>query len=266
MIERRREAGGTDVRSGARFPFPRFRSILKAVSWRITGSIDTFVLSLIFTGSVKVAGSIAGAEAITKMILYTIFTKEPGPSFAGISKDKLVAGALIPLFRPPITRLARRSTGLLESFVQIDTRILMPDHLGTTVWSALQKPSSFDCTGCGHVERLRVCAQISPRSATCLTIRGDPQLCRDQAIRHTPLRQLSLAQCFPASWPNRLFRRTCPGPMHKSPSSFRPSSLRHQRLVGTSQRRWVRELRRQPSRHYSSRASRRFHPSPIRPS
>jgi hypothetical protein len=32
-----------------------FRSILKAVSWRITGSIDTFVLSFIFTGSVKVA-------------------------------------------------------------------------------------------------------------------------------------------------------------------------------------------------------------------
>ncbi|WP_244436661.1 MULTISPECIES: DUF2061 domain-containing protein [Bradyrhizobium] len=28
------------------------------------------MLSFIFTGSVKVAGSIAGAEAITKMILY----------------------------------------------------------------------------------------------------------------------------------------------------------------------------------------------------
>jgi uncharacterized membrane protein len=47
-----------------------FRSLVKAVSWRITGSIDTFVLSFIFTGSVKLAGSIAGAEAVTKMILY----------------------------------------------------------------------------------------------------------------------------------------------------------------------------------------------------
>jgi uncharacterized membrane protein len=46
------------------------RSIVKAVSWRVTGSLDTFVLGFIFTGSVKVAGSIAGAEAITKMILY----------------------------------------------------------------------------------------------------------------------------------------------------------------------------------------------------
>ena len=32
------------------------------------------------------------------------------------------------------------------------------------------------------------------------------------------------------------FRRTCSGPMHKSPSSFRSGSPRHQRLVGTSQR------------------------------
>jgi uncharacterized membrane protein len=47
-----------------------FRSMVKAISWRITGSIDTFVLSFLFTGSVKVAGSIAGAEAVTKMILY----------------------------------------------------------------------------------------------------------------------------------------------------------------------------------------------------
>jgi uncharacterized membrane protein len=44
--------------------------MVKAISWRITGSIDTFGLSFIFTGSVKVAGSIAGAEAVTKMILY----------------------------------------------------------------------------------------------------------------------------------------------------------------------------------------------------
>ena len=47
-----------------------FRSIVKAVSWRVAGSIDTFVLSFIFTGSIGVAGAIAGAEAITKMILY----------------------------------------------------------------------------------------------------------------------------------------------------------------------------------------------------
>jgi uncharacterized membrane protein len=67
MIERRREGEGPMF---IRVRDSHFRSILKAVSWRVTGSIDTFVLSFIFTGSVKVAGSIAGAEAITKMILY----------------------------------------------------------------------------------------------------------------------------------------------------------------------------------------------------
>ncbi len=46
------------------------RSFAKAVSWRITGSVDTFVLSLIITGSLALAGSIASVEVITKIILY----------------------------------------------------------------------------------------------------------------------------------------------------------------------------------------------------
>ena len=51
--------------------------------------------------------------------------KEPGPSFAGISKDKLVAGPVRPdsaVQAANVTRLARRSTGRLESFVQVETR------------------------------------------------------------------------------------------------------------------------------------------------
>lgn len=47
------------------------RSFLKAVSWRALGSIDTFVLGLIFThGNSSVAGRIAGTEIITKIALY----------------------------------------------------------------------------------------------------------------------------------------------------------------------------------------------------
>jgi hypothetical protein len=68
------------------------RSIVKAVSWRVTGSLDTFVLSFIFTGSVKVAGSIARSRKRSS----TIFTKEPGPLFAGTSKDKLMAAPAQP--------------------------------------------------------------------------------------------------------------------------------------------------------------------------
>jgi uncharacterized membrane protein len=46
------------------------RSFVKAVSWRTVGSIDTFVLSLIFSGSAKMAGAIAGTEVFTKITLF----------------------------------------------------------------------------------------------------------------------------------------------------------------------------------------------------
>ena len=47
------------------------RSLVKAVSWRTVGSIDTFVLGLFFTGgNAKIAGSIAGTEVITKILLF----------------------------------------------------------------------------------------------------------------------------------------------------------------------------------------------------
>jgi uncharacterized membrane protein len=49
---------------------PHSRSILKAVSWRITGTIDTFVISFIITGRVTIAGSIAAIELLTKIALY----------------------------------------------------------------------------------------------------------------------------------------------------------------------------------------------------
>lgn len=46
------------------------RSLVKAISWRVLGSIDTFVLSWFFTSSVKAAGAIAITEVLTKMVLY----------------------------------------------------------------------------------------------------------------------------------------------------------------------------------------------------
>ena len=46
------------------------RSFIKAVSWRATGSIDTFVISLFVTGKIGVAGTIATVEVIPKIALY----------------------------------------------------------------------------------------------------------------------------------------------------------------------------------------------------
>jgi uncharacterized membrane protein len=53
-------------------PNARRRSLVKAVSWRLLGSMDTFLLSLLVTGSAKYAVSIASGEALTKIVLYYI--------------------------------------------------------------------------------------------------------------------------------------------------------------------------------------------------
>lgn len=46
------------------------RSLAKAVSWRITGSIDTFVVSWLITGQALLASGIAFTELLTKVVLY----------------------------------------------------------------------------------------------------------------------------------------------------------------------------------------------------
>lgn len=48
------------------------RSILKAVSWRITGTLDTFVLSFLITGKLSHASAISLTEVITKIMLYYV--------------------------------------------------------------------------------------------------------------------------------------------------------------------------------------------------
>jgi uncharacterized membrane protein len=46
------------------------RSIAKSFTWRVTASLDTFLVSFIITGRVAIAGSIAAAEILTKLALY----------------------------------------------------------------------------------------------------------------------------------------------------------------------------------------------------
>ena len=48
----------------------KLRSIAKAVSWRIVGSCDTFIIGFFFTGSAKVAAGISVVEVFTKITLY----------------------------------------------------------------------------------------------------------------------------------------------------------------------------------------------------
>mgnify|MGYP000235584188 FL=1 len=46
------------------------RHILKTITWRIIGTIDTIVLSWLITGSLTLGFSIGAVEIVTKMFLY----------------------------------------------------------------------------------------------------------------------------------------------------------------------------------------------------
>ena len=46
------------------------RSILKAISWRTLGTLDTFAISWFMTGKIEIAGLIAALEVITKVAWY----------------------------------------------------------------------------------------------------------------------------------------------------------------------------------------------------
>ena len=48
----------------------RKRHILKTLTWRIIGTLDTMILSWLITGNWKFGIAIGGVELITKMVLY----------------------------------------------------------------------------------------------------------------------------------------------------------------------------------------------------
>ncbi len=47
-----------------------YRSLIKAVSWRVTGTFDTVVISYLITGRIRWALSIGFVELFTKVTLY----------------------------------------------------------------------------------------------------------------------------------------------------------------------------------------------------
>jgi len=69
-----------------------YRSLVKAVSWRITGSIDTMIISFLITGKLKWALTISGVELFTKIGLYYVherlWEKVPLGRIQKADKDK----------------------------------------------------------------------------------------------------------------------------------------------------------------------------------
>lgn len=48
------------------------RHIAKTVTWRLLGTIDTFIISWIITGNIQLSAGIGSAEVVTKSILYYV--------------------------------------------------------------------------------------------------------------------------------------------------------------------------------------------------
>ena len=49
-----------------------YRSLVKAISWRITGTCDTILIAWLITGEVKAALGIGFVELLTKIFLYYV--------------------------------------------------------------------------------------------------------------------------------------------------------------------------------------------------
>ncbi|HEY9169288.1 MAG TPA: DUF2061 domain-containing protein [Lutibacter sp.] len=63
--ERRKKGFESDIKSEK-----PIRSIVKAISWRIVGTVDTIIISWFITGELTMALSIGSIEVLTKMVLY----------------------------------------------------------------------------------------------------------------------------------------------------------------------------------------------------
>lgn len=64
----------------------KYRSILKALSWRITATITTTLIALFVTGHVAAAIKIGGIEVVIKILLYYVHERIWLASKFGLNK------------------------------------------------------------------------------------------------------------------------------------------------------------------------------------
>ncbi len=58
------------IKRGVRRGDSNAKSIMKTISWRVVGTIDTMIITYLLTGELTIALSIGSVELFTKMILY----------------------------------------------------------------------------------------------------------------------------------------------------------------------------------------------------
>jgi len=65
----------------------RSRSLAKALSWRITGTLDTLLISYLLTGDVMFAFKLSSIEVISKFIIYYFHERAWGKVSFGVAKE-----------------------------------------------------------------------------------------------------------------------------------------------------------------------------------
>jgi len=77
-----------DYSKGVRMNDKPYRSVVKALSWRLTGTLDTIVISFLISGKIKVALSIGFVELFTKVALYYLHERAWNRISFGRVKEK----------------------------------------------------------------------------------------------------------------------------------------------------------------------------------
>jgi uncharacterized membrane protein len=66
----------------------KYRHVIKTISWRVIGTLDTTLLAWVITGDPIVGLQIGGVEMITKMVLYYIHERIWHKYDFGVEKNK----------------------------------------------------------------------------------------------------------------------------------------------------------------------------------
>lgn len=67
ILSKKTQSKGFEEVRGSEKPL---RSVIKALSWRLIGTIDTLIVSYVLTNEILLATSIASIDFLTKLILY----------------------------------------------------------------------------------------------------------------------------------------------------------------------------------------------------
>jgi uncharacterized membrane protein len=119
-----------------------FRSLIKGISWRIVGTIDTIILSYFLTGRVDVALKIGFSEVVTKVLLYYlhervwIFFLKERPQSSGVSLAKAVTWRIVGTIDTMLLGWfysGNLMTGLKIGLVEVFTKIILY-YLHERVW------------------------------------------------------------------------------------------------------------------------------------